>query len=167
MKKHRWKELVTSIRYGQCILVLGPEIPLKHSDANHENENQPPDGIQDSRDPADKALETSQASARGLFKDYLIEALENEDSRIQEDHFRAVAQQYEDHHEFSAESLRAEASDFFQMDELFKPSEIHQHLAELPFALTFTTTHALLYEIALKVKDKSPKTTFYNFRGSP
>ena len=28
MKKQHWNTLVTSIRHGQCILVLGPEIPM-------------------------------------------------------------------------------------------------------------------------------------------
>ncbi len=158
--------MVTSVRYGQCILVLGPEIPLLQTDANHANRNQDPGETEDTGDPANEERDTSQPCARDQFKDYLIEALENEDSSIQEDHFRAVAQQYEDHQEFSAESLRAEASDFF-LDEQFKPSEIHKQLADLPFTLTISTTHDLLYDMALKTKDKSPKTAFYNFRGSP
>ena len=165
MKKHLWKELVTSLRHGQCILVLGPEIPVLNSNSNHGDDAERRDDDKDSRDLGNGAKDGSDASARDLFKDYLTEALESEGDTVQEDHFRAVAQQYEDHREFSAESLRAEASDFFQDDE-FKPSVIHEQLAELPFTLTISTNHDLLFDMALKANDKTPKTAYYNFRGN-
>ena len=29
MKERYWNSIVTSLRYGQCVLVLGPEIPTQ------------------------------------------------------------------------------------------------------------------------------------------
>ena len=33
MKERYWTNLVTSLRYGQCVLLLGPEIPAKPASA--------------------------------------------------------------------------------------------------------------------------------------
>jgi predicted phosphatase len=142
MKERQWTELVTSLQYGQCILVLGPEIQAINSSTNEE----------------------FQGSSRDYFKNHLIKEIESEGRSIQENHFRAVAQQYEDDREFGAESLRAETSHFFGKDQ-FEPSEPHMTLADLPFLLTISTNHDRLFEKALQKCGKEPKTAFYNFRG--
>ena len=144
MKERHWNTLVTSIRHGDCILVLGPEIPADNLDA-------------------------TDAGKRG-FVDALTAALATE--LVEDDPRRrtgttlaAVAQQYEDAEGFGPNALRAVAARFYKSPQ-FGPSAIHAALAKLPFSLILTTCQDDLMARALQSAGKAPTVQRYNLRGN-
>src|SRR5262245_8443178 len=143
MKKQHWNTLVTSIRHGQCILVLGPEIPT--------------DTIGDNADAADLSF------ADPLTRELTAE-LEEDELRVTGTTLAAVAQQYEDAQDFGPNALRARAEKFYKSPQ-FVHSEIHAALAALPFSLILTTCQDDLMADALHAADKSPIIERYHLRG--
>jgi hypothetical protein len=143
MKERHWNTLVTSIRHGDCILVLGPEIPTENLDA-----------------PAD--------AGNGSFVDALTGALatelEEDGRRVTGTTLAAVAQQYEDAEGFGPNALRARAERFYKLPR-FVPSEVHAALANLPFSLILTTCQDDLMARALQAAGKAPIVQRYNLRG--
>ena len=93
MKKQHWNTLVTSIRHGQCILVLGPEIPM--------------DTVGTPADTADSSF------AEALTRELAAE-LEEDEFRVTGTTLAAVAQQYEDAQDFGPNALRARAEKFYK-----------------------------------------------------
>ena len=143
MRKQHWNTLVTSIRHGQCILVLGPEIPAGSVGA-----------------PAD-AAESSFSDA--LTRELTAE-LEEENWHVTGMTLAAVAQQYEDAREFGPNALRALAEKFYKSPQ-FVPSQVHAALAALPFSLILTTCQDDLMADALQAAGKAPIVQRYQFRG--
>ena len=143
MKKQHWNTLVTSIRHGQCILVLGPEIPM--------------DTVGTPADAADSSF------AEALTRELAAE-LEEDELRVTGTTLAAVAQQYEDAQDFGPNALRARAEKFYKSPQ-FVHSEIHAALAALPFSLILTTCQDDLMADALQAAGKSPIVERYHLRG--
>lgn len=142
MKDRHWISLVASIRHGQCVLVLGQEIPARmNSDARQ--------GDVDMSD----ALTAK-----------LVAELEEDNRRVIGDTLPAIAQQYEDAEGFGAHALRALAEKFYKSPN-FAPSQTHAALASLPFSLILTTSQDDLLTSALKAAGKDPIVGRYNLRG--
>ena len=143
MKDRHWNSLVTSIRHGQCILVLGPEIPAGTVGA-----------------PVGAAASSFAEALTGA----LATELEEDKKRVTGTTLAAVAQQYEDAAGFGAIALRALAEKFYKLPQ-FVPSQIHAALADLPFSLILTTCHDDLMAHALRAAGKAPIVQRYHFGG--
>ena len=144
MKERYWTELVASLQFGRCVLVLGPEIEVE-----------PPSGGE------------QQAPARtcaNCLAAHLAEALKAENKEVPDQTLMAVAQQYEDDPEFGATSLRPEAGSFYQSCGQ-RPSATHRLLARLPFNLILSTSHDELLALALSEQGKHPLIARYHLRG--
>jgi TIR domain-containing protein/SIR2-like protein len=138
MKERHWNSLVTSLRHGQCILVLGSEIPVPVLG----------DGVG-----------VVDALTRKLSAE-----LEDDNRRVIGYTLAAVAQQFEDTEGFGSNALRALAEKFYK-NYADVPSAVHRALASLPFLLILTTCHdALLFE-ALQAAGKKPLKQRYDVRG--
>ena len=146
MKERSWTNLVTSLRDGQCVLVLGPEVPAKLASAG-----EPSPAVQD--------LSYAEALARQL-----VSELEDENRRVTGSTLAAVAQQYEDDISFGPTSLRSLAAQFYT-PVAYGPSDVHRLLASLPFSLIVTTCHDSLLTRALEESGKRPFVYRYNLRG--
>jgi hypothetical protein len=142
MKERHWNSLVTSVRHGQCILVLGREIPA---------------GIGVNADAADMSLVEALTGA-------LAEELKAEGETVSGTTLAEVAQQYEDDKDFGPSALRAHAERFYKSP-VFVPSQIHVDLARLPFSLILTTCHDDLMADALQAEGKGPIVQRYHVRG--
>ena len=146
MKERHWINLVGSLRHGQCVLVLGPEVPAARLSEDSKG------GAPDS---------TSLLEALRLK---LASELE-EDNKTPRGHtLAALAQQYEDTEGFGPNALRATAERFFRF-EPYRPSSVHEKLASLPFSLILTTGQDTLLTQALKGAGKAPITHRYHLRG--
>jgi hypothetical protein len=141
MKERHWNTLVTGVRHGQCILVLGPEIPA---------------GIVGA--PVGAAV----SSFAEELTSALATELEEDDKRVTGTTLAAVAQQYED--AFGPIALQACAEKSYKSPQ-FVPSQIHATLAELPFSLILTTCQDDLMAHALQAAGKVPIVQRYHFRG--
>jgi hypothetical protein len=141
MKKQHWNTLVASIRHGQCILVLGPEIPTATLGS-----------------PA----EVGEGSLGEALTGALATELKEDDKRVTGTTLAAVAQQYED--AFGPIALQALAEKLYTSSE-FVPSQMHAVLAELPFSLILTTCQDDLMAHALQAAGKAPIVQRYHFRG--
>ncbi|MFY9918461.1 MAG: toll/interleukin-1 receptor domain-containing protein [Mycobacterium sp.] len=141
MEKRHWNTLVTSIQHGDCILVLGPEIPTQNLDVSADSDN-------------------------GSFVDALTGALaaelEEEGKFVTGTTLAAVAQQYED--AYGPNALHALAAMSYKSPQ-FMPSQIHTALAELPFSLILTTCQDDLMARALEAAGKAPIVRRYHFDG--
>lgn len=142
MRKQHWNTLVTSIRCGQCVLVLGPEIPA---------------GILGAPDAVDVSF------AEALTRDLKAELKEGRVC-VTGTTLAAVAQQYEDERAFGPSALQAHAANFLKSPE-FVPSQIHHDLAALPFSLILTTCQDHLIVDALQAAGKAPVVQRYHLRG--
>jgi hypothetical protein len=141
MKKQHWNTLVNSIRHGQCVLVLGPEIPTGAVGAS---------------------ADAGGTSFVDALTGELATDLEEDDKRVTGTTFAAVAQQYED--AFGSIALQALAEKSYKSPEVV-PSNIHAALAKLPFSLILTTCQDDLMTRALQAADKDPNVQRYDFRG--
>jgi hypothetical protein len=143
MKERHWKSLVTRVRHGQCILVLGPEIPAGSVGG---------------------AVGSTASRIAEQFTSTLATELEEDNKRVTGTTLAAVAQQYEDAEGFGPNALRALAEGFYKSPD-FVPSQIHAALAELPFSLILTTCQDDLMAHALHAADKAPIVERYHFGG--
>jgi hypothetical protein len=142
MKERHWTNLVSTLRHGQCILVLGPEVPADRS--------------------ARSAVAASTYADALMLK--LANDLEEDGRRVTATSLAAVAQQFEDAEGFGPGTLRSEAAKFYSSAPLV-PSAIHLALSRLPFPLIISTCHDQLLLDALKQCGKSPVAYRYNLRG--
>jgi len=145
MKERHWTSLVTSLRHGQCVLMLGQEVSAA-----------PGDG-------AAVVSRNNESFAEALMR-RLSDELEEDGRRVIGDSLAAVAQQYEDAAGFGTNALRARAEKFYNSGAL-APSALHRGLASLPFGLVVTTCHDDLMLRALKEAGKSPLAYRYHMRG--
>ena len=145
MKEAVWKGLVGSLQVGQCVLVLGPEVP----------------GISVGSDGAQSARPT-----RDIFCEELIRQLADEQQQVSEPSPFAVAQQYDDTPALSTLNVRNQAAAFYR-NLTCQPSPLHHALTELPFGLVLTTSHDNLMEQAFQKRQIQVSRHWYNFRGEP
>lgn len=145
MKERHWTNLISALRHGQCILMLGPELPARACSAD-------PTAAPDESTTLVEALRCELASE-----------LEGENQRPCGNTLAAVAQQYEDFKEFGPSNLRTTAEKFYKPGR-YGPSSVHEKLASLPFPLIVTTCQDDLLTQALNQK-KTPLTQRYNLRG--
>jgi hypothetical protein len=147
MKERYWTNLVTSLRYGQCVLVLGPEVPAKLASGAGSS-------------PAAGDPSYSEELTRRLAAE-----LEDDNRRvIMGSTLAAVAQQYEDAEGFGPNTMRSLAAQFYT-SATYSPSDVHCSLASLPFSLILTTCHDALLTRALQEAGKRPLVYGYHFRG--
>lgn len=147
MKAILWDSLVSGLQTGQCVLVLGPDVPAG-----------PPDGA---------GGEPAAESVRDLFCTTLAQQLEEEGQDVGERVLFAVAQQFEDFGGFPSNTLRNIAAGFFR-EPGRGPGAQHRALAGLPFSTVLTTCHDDLFEQAcrdLEADPKEPVSRHYHFRG--
>lgn len=140
MKERHWNSLVAAVRRGQCVLVLGPEIPVRN-------------GVGVQGEPIAHQLAAA-----------LVRELEDDGQQVGARTLAAVAQLYEDSDGFGATALRASVEKFLQVGG-FAPSDVHSKLAELPFPLILTTSQDGLLEHALQQVGKTPSRERYHLRG--
>ena len=145
MKDRHWNSLIASLRHGQSVLVLGPEIPI----------GPPIDPQAASQDGASLTDELALALAKEL---------QDDDRRPVGRTLAALAQQYEDTDGFGPSALRAKAEQFYKTH-AYSPSGIHATLASLPFPLVLTTCQDSLLTRALTAAGKSPIPHSYHLRG--
>ena len=138
MKERHWTSLVTSLRHGQCVLLVGQEIPAAASA---------------------KIANCAEALTRRL-----AEELEDDGRRVTGEALAAVAQQYEDAQGFGPNALWALAQKFYR-SRTGAPSDVHRALAALPFGLIVTTCHDDLLSRALRDAGKAPLDHRYHLRG--
>lgn len=146
MKERYWTNLVTSLRYGQCVLVLGPEVSARLASAV-----EPSSAAQD--------LSYAEALARRL-----VSELEDDNRRVTGSTLIEVAQQYEDAEGFGPNTMRALAAQFYTSG-AYGPSDVHRSLASLPFSLSMTTCHDDLLTRSLQESGKRPLVCRYHLRG--
>ncbi len=140
MKDRHWNSLVATVRRGQCVLVLGPEIS-----ADSQGRETRPDSL-------------TERLARAL-----ADELEVDGRRPAGGTLAAIAQHYEDSEGFGPAALRAEAERFYR-DVGAVPSSVHHMLASLPFPLVLTTGQDGLFGRSLEQAGKSPLVQRYHLR---
>lgn len=144
MKEVLWSSLVASLQSGQCVLVLGPDLPA----ASVAGDGEAPKSVRD------------------LFCENLAAQLEEEEQKVGEMTLFAVAQQYDDSPAFSTVNLKNLAAAFFR-DPKCGPGRLHQALTELPFGVVLTTCHDGLLEKTYRQKDIHVSRYWYHYRGEP
>jgi len=144
VKERHWNNLVGSLRHGNCVLMLGSEIPVKASSATN--------GSQSGNTLAEE------------LRLRLARELEEDDRSPSGNTLAALAQQYEDTEGFGPTTLRATA-EMVLTSRQYSPSSVHEQLAALPFSLIVTTGQDTMLEQALKAAGKSPITHRYHLRG--
>jgi hypothetical protein len=112
MKERHWTSLVTSLRHGQCVLMLGQEVSAAPAEADRAGSR------------------NNEGFAEALMRQ-LADELEEDGRRVIGDSLAAVAQQYEDAPGFGTNALRARAEKFYNSGAL-APSALHRGLASLP-----------------------------------
>lgn len=144
VKERHWNSLVASLRHAQCVLMLGPDIPI---------------GAPSSDPRAGPDTSFGAALRRELARE-----LEDDGRRVVGTTLAAIAQQYEDTDGFGPGALRATAERFLRAG-LYGPSPVHAKLASLPISLVVTTCHDDLLIEALRGLGKAPIAQRYNIRG--
>lgn len=140
MKERHWNSLVAAVRRGQCVLVLGPEIPVQRSN------------------------EVIVDGINSRLAQFLARELTDDGQTVGSTALAAVAQQYEDSDDFGATALRASVEKFLQAGG-FQGTRAHALLAELPFPLVLTMAQDSLLEQALQAAGKAPQRQRYHLRG--
>jgi hypothetical protein len=140
LKERHWNSLVAAVRRGQCVLVIGPEIPVSI------------DGRLIAEGINDRLMQV------------LARELQDDGQTVGSRGLAAVAQQYEDSDDFGAAALRASVEKALQSG-AFEPTRVHALLAELPFPLVLATAQDGLLEQALQAAGKTPLRHRYHLRG--
>jgi hypothetical protein len=146
VKERHWNNLVGSLRHGNCVLMLGSEIPVKVASTN-----------------STTAFTDTTTLAEELRR-RLARELEEDNRSATGTTLAALAQQYEDTEGFGPTTLRATA-EMALTSRLYSPSSVHEQLAALPFSLIVTTGQDSMLEQALKAAGKAPVTQRYHLRG--
>lgn len=146
MKERHWTNLVSSLKCGQCVLVLGPEVPAETQIACLNSDG------------------TAHITYTDALKELLKDELEDERLPVSATCLAGVSQQYEDAAGFGSGALRTVAAQFYASSR-FEPSAIHSAIASLPFQLIISTCHDKLLATAMEKAGKTPMVCRYNFRG--
>ncbi len=134
----RWDKLLYGIGRGECILFLGPDLPLAR-----------PGGEQ--RLPVHALAERLSAQ------------LDDKDPDLDRDDLARVAQRFlaqEDEMSLEMEVTR------WHQELAGERSALHDDLAALPFRLIVTSGHDPLMETALRQAGKAPAVERYHYRGT-
>ena len=142
MKDRHWTTLVSSLRSGKCVLVLGPEIPV------------------------DTPGPTGLTTCADALCDRLAQELRDDNKDVNATSLAGIAQHYEDAQGFGSGALRSQTANFYASAP-FEPSAVHRALAALPFPLILTTSHDRLMQDALTGAGKQPVPYRYHLRGAP
>jgi hypothetical protein len=145
MKDRHWDTLITSIQYGQCVLVLGQEA------------SSPAQG--EGGEPICEVPSLAQQLSSRLRKE-----MESEGLLVRGESLLEVAQQYEDDKNFGRGSLRTLSARFYTTATQ-EPGVSLDLLARLPFSLVLTTCHDRLFEAALQSQGKEPVSHTFSFKG--
>jgi hypothetical protein len=152
LKERHWNNLVGSLRHGQCVLMLGADLPVRRQlSSGGAGGGSEGAGNEDSTIPEQLRLA-------------LAQELEEDGRRPSGATLSAIAQYYEDTEGFGSSSLRAAAERLIQSKQ-YCPSTVHEKLAALPFSLIMTTAHDSLMSQALVSAGKSPIAQQYHMRG--
>jgi hypothetical protein len=146
VKERHWNNLVGSLRHGNCVLMLGSEIPVKVASTTS------------------TTASTDSTSLAEELRRKLARELEEDNRSATGTTLAALAQQYEDTEGFGPTTLRATA-EMALTSRLYSPSSVHEQLAALPFSLIVTTGQDSMLEQALKAAGKAPITQRYHLRG--
>lgn len=146
MNKKDWSILVQSILDGDCVLMLGPDIPTEEKDIS---------GCK----PVIKLLEEN--LVKEIKKDKKKAALFPNSVRY--DTFNDLAFRYS--RLFSKRDLQFSVSTFFENLKI-PCKDIYQDLAAIPFNLIINTSYDNLFVESLKSHGKKFQTDYYNYRGS-
>jgi len=138
MDERDWNILLNIIKQGNCILMLGPEIPAGCKKGDHKSLIEV------------LANEIADEMADVLPEDFNRNTLAQVAQRF-------CAQESKSDLQYIAES-------FFKKQENLH-CEIHSNLASLPFYLIINASHDNLFVEALKAHNKEFEIVFYNFRG--
>jgi hypothetical protein len=151
MKELYWRTLVDNVRRGQCVLVLGSELPFVSADTS-------PAALGSSDAPPVVTMGTALGS-------HLARQLAQEQDEPIGGGLAGIAQQYEDTRGFGAVMLRSEAAAFARDCQL-SDAGIHRSLGLLPFKLVLTTAHDACFEKTLAdACGKTPVVYRYHLRG--
>jgi len=142
-----WSSLITSMQAGQCVLVLGPDIPVEPAAGS-------------------PSAMPSGTSLREAFCQDLAKQLEEADQKVGEKVLFAVAQQFNDSPEFATVNLKNIAAKFFRARG-YSPGPLYLELAQCPFSIVLTTCHDDLFAKALKENNKEPTRYWYHYQGEP
>ena len=136
MKEHDWRSLLHTIRKGDCILFLGPEM-------------------------ATASVEEVQRPLIELLSEQLAEEIEGEGVVNQSD-LAHVARKYSMKRSQLASKIAA--TTFYEQHAacISKP---YEDLAALPFPLIVNTSHDACFVNALKKEGKSCELSFYDYNG--
>jgi hypothetical protein len=146
LKERHWNNLIGSLRHGECVLMLGADLPVRIASA----------------DPSAAPREDSTIPDELLR--HLSAELQEDGRSVCGSTLSAVAQCYEDTDSFGPSSLRVTAERLIRSRQ-FSPSVVHEKLAALPFSLIVTTAHDDLLTQAMRQAGKSPLTQQYHMRG--
>ena len=147
LKERHWNSLVTSLRHGQCLLVLGSEIPCPPLSEDY------PLSAQEGVLPISSTL-----------ADELRRELELDGKAVTGSALAVVAQNYEDAEGFGHNALRSAAAKYLTSSPRL-PSRLLESIAALPFPLIVTTRQDTGFQKALADAGKAPITDRYHFRG--
>ncbi len=137
MSFEHWDKLLYGIEQGECILFLGPDLPLVPSGGER------------------------RLPARALLS-RLLAQLSGEDSRTDSGDLARVSQRFlarEDEMSLEMEVAR------WHRQLVGERSTLHDDLAALPFRLIVTSGHDPLIEEALRAAGKEPAVERYHYRG--
>lgn len=144
MREVIWNSLITSLQSGECVLVLGSDIPAEP--------------------PATGVSEVSKGkSLRDVFCENLVKQLEEADLKVGEKLLFAVAQQFNDSPEFATVNLKNIAAQFFR-NSGYAPGNLQQGLARYPFSIVLTTCYDDLFAKALTEVGKTPTRYRYHYQ---
>jgi hypothetical protein len=146
VKERHWNNLVGSLRHGNCVLMLGSEIPVKVTS------------------PGSSSASQEVISLAEELRHRLARELEEDDRPASGTTLAALAQQYEDTEGFGPTTLRATA-EMVLASRRYSPSIVHEQLAKLPFSLILTTGQDDMETQALKAAGKTPIVHRYHMRG--
>ncbi len=135
-----WKKLLFGIKKGECILFLGPDLPLVLGDGTRSSP------ATDLAWRLAAALKSGGAGGPDVDSSHLAQIVQR--FLIEKDELELEMQLGEWHENLSSQG-----------------SELHDHLAALPFRHIVTSAHDPLMETALRAAGKSPSVERYHYKG--
>lgn len=139
-----WRKLLYGLSRGECILLLGPDVPLVEGGERRVSP------VRLLIDQLSSALSTSDSTVDG------VECAAESQTLAQ------VAQRFLN--EKDGIELEMQLSSWHQAM-AGRPSQVHDDLAAIPFQRIVTTSHDGLMEAALRRAGKEPVVDRYNFLG--
>lgn len=133
-----WRKLVESIKRGNCILLLGPQVSFDPEDSDH--------------------LPLTTLLARRLASHEVLAETKDLVNRDDLAHVAQLFKQRSDRY-----GLEIEVKDFYDAYQNLV-TDFHRDLAALPFTLCINTTPDHLFSNALVEAGKKPVRDYYNYQ---